>query len=128
MTKTNGGFEPVFCTVVPPHILDKLAQHEDPALANPARRTLEHDAYERTHRRLPTVIGAPAVAPPTGAESDQPHRTIYDARHHTDLPGKKVRAEGSAPGKDATVNRAYAGLGATFELYLKAYERHSIDG
>ncbi|MGD1225207.1 M4 family metallopeptidase [Streptomyces krungchingensis] len=125
---TNGGFEPVFCTIVPPHVLDKLAQHEDPALAGPARQTLERDAYERTHRRLTTVIGAPTVAPPAEAEEDKPHRTIYDARHHQDLPGKKVRGENDKPGKDATVNRAHAGLGATFELYLKAYGRNSIDG
>ncbi|MPY60652.1 M4 family metallopeptidase [Streptomyces spongiae] len=124
---TNGGHEPVFCTVVPPHVLDKLAQHEDPALADPARRTLERDALERTHRRLTTVIGAPAVAAPLGAEAGKPHRTICDARHGTDLPGVKVRGEGDEPGQDATVNRAYAGLGATFELFLKAYERDSID-
>jgi Zn-dependent metalloprotease len=125
---THGGYEPVFCTVVPPHVLDKLAQAEDPALADPARKTLERDAFERTHRRLTTVIGAPSVAAPLGAEAGKPHRTIYDARHRTDLPGKKVRTEGSEPGKDATVNRAYAGLGATFELFLAAYERDSIDG
>ncbi|MET8450684.1 M4 family metallopeptidase [Streptomyces sp. NPDC005209] len=125
---TNGGFEPVFCTIVPPHVLDKLAQHEDPALAGPARRTLERDAYERTHRRLTTVIGAPSVAPPATAAPNQPHRTIYDCRHHTELPGKKVRAEGEDPVKDVTVNRAHDGLGATFELYLNAYQRDSIDG
>ncbi|MFF7973299.1 M4 family metallopeptidase [Streptomyces sp. NPDC007905] len=125
---TNGGFQPVFCTIVPPHVLDKLARNEDPALSGPARRSLEHDAYQRTHRRLTTVIGAPAVAPPAGAVADQPHRTIYDARHQQDLPGSKVREEGSEPGPDATVNRAYTGLGATFELYLKAYGRNSIDG
>jgi len=125
---TNGGFEPVFCTIVPPHVLDKLAQHEDPALAGPARRTLERDAFERTHRRLTTVIGAPAVAPPKEAAEDKPLRTIYDAKHHQDLPGKKVRGEADKPGKDATVNRAFAGLGATFELYLKAYTRNSING
>ncbi|MFJ9627971.1 M4 family metallopeptidase [Streptomyces sp. NPDC101175] len=123
---THGGFEPVFCTIVPPHVLDKLAQHEDPALAGPARETLQRDAYERTHRRLTTVLGAPTLAAPTAG--DQPQRTIYDAKHKQDLPGKKVRAEGSEPGKDATVNRAYAGLGATFELYLNAFNRHSIDG
>ncbi|MFI1163388.1 M4 family metallopeptidase [Streptomyces sp. NPDC020801] len=125
---TNGGFEPVFCTIVPPHVLDRLARHEDPALADPARRTLERDAFERTHRRLTTVIGAPAVAPPAGKQDEQPHRTLYDARHGTGLPGHKVRGEGQQPGKDATVNRAYSGLGATFELYLKAYGRDSIDG
>ncbi len=125
---TNGGLKPVFCTIVPPHVLDRLARSEDPALAGPARRTLERDALERTRRRLTTVIGAPAVAPPAGRQGGQPHRTIYDARHRTDLPGKKVRGEGSRPGRDATVNRAYSGLGATFELYLTVYRRDSIDG
>ncbi len=125
---TNGGHEPVFCTVVPPHVLDKLSQAEDPALANAARKTLERDAFERTHRRLTTVIGAPAIAAPAGAEAGTPHRTIHDARHGTDLPGRKVRGEGEEPGKDATVNRAYAGLGATYELFWKSFERDSIDG
>ncbi|MEU6809703.1 M4 family metallopeptidase [Streptomyces sp. NPDC046831] len=125
---TNGGFEPVFCTIVPPHVLDRLARQEDPALAGPARRTLEHDAYERTHRRLTTVIGAPSVAPPAGAEAGRPHRTIHDLRHHMELPGRKVRGEGDGETGDATVNRAYDGLGATFELYLTAFERDSIDG
>ena len=124
----HGGHEPVFCTVVPPHVLDKLAQAEDPALARPARRTLQRDAFERTQRRLTTVIGAPAVALAPDAEPDKPQRTVYDARHGTELPGTKVRGEGDEPGKDATVNRAYAGLGATFELFLKAFERNSIDG
>ncbi|NGO45331.1 M4 family metallopeptidase [Streptomyces ureilyticus] len=123
----NRGFEPTFCTIVPPHVLDTLARSEDPALAGPARRTLERDALERTHRRLTTVLGAPTVAPPKGAV-DQPNRTIYDAKHKQELPGKKVRGEGDKPGKDATVNRAYAGLGATFDLFLKAYERNSING
>jgi Zn-dependent metalloprotease len=124
---SHGGHEPVFCTIVPPHVLDKLAQHEDSALATPARRTLERDALERTRRRLTTVVGAPAVTPPQDT-ADQPHRTVYDAHHQQTLPGRKVRGEGDEPGKDATVNRAYAGLGATFELYRKAYGRDSIDG
>ncbi|MFD0314913.1 M4 family metallopeptidase [Streptomyces flavalbus] len=125
---TTGGRRPVFCTIVPPHVLDKLAQAEDPALSGPARRTLQRDAYERTQRRLTTVLGAPAVPVPEAAESGTPHRTIYDARHRTGLPGEKVRGEGDAPGRDATVNRAYAGLGATFELLMTAYARDSIDG
>lgn len=124
----NTGFEPVFCSIIPPHVLDTLAQSDDAALAGPARRTLERDSIERTHRRLTTVIGAPSVSLPKEAAESKPHRTIYDARHKTELPGRKVRGEGEKPGKDATVNRAYAGLGATFELYLKTYQRNSIDG
>ncbi|MGW6293554.1 M4 family metallopeptidase [Streptomyces sp. NPDC055058] len=123
----HGGFEPVFCTIVPPHVLDRLAQADDPVLAGPARRTLQRDAYERTQRRLTTVVGARAVAP-LAAEPGAPHRTVHDAGHGTELPGRAVRAEGDEPGQDATVNRAYAGLGATFELLLSAYGRDSIDG
>ncbi|WP_434589312.1 M4 family metallopeptidase [Streptomyces sp. A5-4] len=121
-------FHPTFCTIVPPHVLDKLAQAEDPALAGPARRTLEADAAQRTHRRLTTVIGAPPVVAPRGATEGKPQRTIHDAKNKRDLPGRKVRGEGDKPGRDATVNRAYAGFGATYELLNKAFARDSIDG
>lgn len=126
-TAAPGDRRTAFCTIVPPHVLDKLAHADDPALAEPARRTLERDALERTRRRITTVRGVVAAAPPA-EPSDQPRRTIYDAQHTTSLPGRKVRGEGDQAGADASVNRAYDGLGATFELFLKAYGRHSIDG
>ncbi|MDF6042376.1 M4 family metallopeptidase [Streptomyces sp. JH14] len=121
------GFRPVFCTIVPPHVLDKLAQSDDPDLAGPARRTLEGDAARRTRRQMTTLVPSVRTVP-VGAESDKPERTLYDCRHGTQLPGFKVRSEGEQPTQDASVNRAYAGLGATFELLLKAYDRRSIDG
>ncbi|WP_415950258.1 M4 family metallopeptidase [Streptomyces sp. KLOTTS4A1] len=127
MTTNAPGHEPVFCTIVPPHVLDRLAQSPDPRLSAAARRTLATDAAERTARRLTTVVGAPACVPPPDAEADKPHRTVHDAQHRRELPGRKVRGEGEEPTKDATVNRAYAGLGATFELLLTAYARNSID-
>ncbi|WP_435130493.1 M4 family metallopeptidase [Actinacidiphila sp. bgisy144] len=121
----------VFCTIVPPHILDRLARSDDADLSGPARHTLEHDARERTRRRLNAALGpagAARTAAAPSAPSDQPKRTIHDAGHKDDLPGTEVRAEGAQPSKDASVNRAYDGLGDTFETYLKAYGRHSIDG
>jgi Zn-dependent metalloprotease len=118
---------PTFCTIIPPHVLDEIARNEDRALAEPARRTLEQDAAQRTRRRLTAVIGAAAAAP-GAAPSDRPERTVYDAEHGEQLPGRKVLGEGDKSGKDQTTARAYDGLGATFELYLKSYQRHSIDG
>ncbi|MBT2404332.1 MULTISPECIES: M4 family metallopeptidase [unclassified Streptomyces] len=116
---------PVFCTVVPPHLLDKIAQSEDTRRADAAQRTLEQDSFLRTRRRVTTVRGiTPALGTPV---ADDPRRTVYDAQHRTRLPGKKVRGEGGPVDKDATVNRAYAGLGATYELFLKSFGRHSID-
>ncbi|SCE20746.1 Thermolysin metallopeptidase, catalytic domain [Streptomyces sp. SolWspMP-sol7th] len=113
-----------FCTIVPPHLLDHLARAGHAA----ARRTLDEDAGRRHQRRqtaLALTLATPAGAP---TDSETPDRTIYDARHGIRLPGHKVRAEGQEPTRDASVNRAYAGLGATFDLYRKVFGRDSIDG
>ncbi|WP_413799228.1 M4 family metallopeptidase [Streptomyces iranensis] len=115
-----------FCPIVPPHVLDKLSHAEDASLADPARRTLEHDALQRTRRRITTVRGIIPAAR-AAAPSDKPQRTIYDAQHRTSLPGRKTRGEGDQASGDDSVNRAYDGLGATFELFFKAYGRRSID-
>ncbi|WP_329454156.1 M4 family metallopeptidase [Streptomyces sp. NBC_01497] len=121
---TSGGPVPsVFCTIVPPHILDKLSQAADASRSARALRTLEHDALQRGRRRAVQ----PLVAAGTGTGGDSPRRTVYDARHKETLPGVKVHSEGDTPSKDASVNRAHAGLGVTFDLYLKVYGRHSID-
>ncbi|MFW6690375.1 M4 family metallopeptidase [Streptomyces sp. MAR4 CNX-425] len=120
---------PVFCTIVPPHILDRLARTGDPALAARARRTLERDALQRTRRRTATVRAAAARPAARAAREDaKPKRTVYDAEGTQNLPGTEVRAEGSEPVADATVNRAYDGLGATFELFLSGFARDSVDG
>lgn len=126
--RTQHNSQPVFCTIVPPHVLDKLSQSDDPVLAGPARRTLEADAARRTRRQVTTPVPARVAPAPEDDRSGKPDRTLYDCRHGTELPGTKVRAEGEDPTSDASVNRAYAGLGATFELLLKAYGRRSIDG
>lgn len=115
---------PVFCTIVPPHLLDKLAQSDDPARHEPARRTLDHDARLRTLRHENIQRTA---ARTTAGSADKPNRTIYDAENGETLPGTKVHGETDGPSQDASVNRAHAGLGATFELFLKSYGRHSID-
>ncbi|MFD9409240.1 M4 family metallopeptidase [Streptomyces sp. NPDC059989] len=129
MDASHSHRHPVFCTVVPPHLLDKAALSGDSRRADLAQRTLERDSLLRTRRRVTAVRGiAPALAAPAPDASDDPRRTIYDCQHRTRLPGKKVRGEGDGASKDATVNRAYAGLGATYELFLKGFGRQSIDG
>ncbi|NML49179.1 M4 family metallopeptidase [Streptomyces sp. R302] len=114
-----------FCTIVPPHLLEHLAASANPAVAAAARRTLIADASARTARVLPRTAVAPSGAP---AEPAAPRRTVYDAQRRTGLPGVKVRDEGEEATADATVNRAYAGLGATFALFRDAFGRDSMDG
>ncbi|MFD3324684.1 M4 family metallopeptidase [Streptomyces sp. NPDC058701] len=117
---------PVFCTVVPPHLLDRIARSRNPRFADLAQATLERDSLLRTRRRVTAVRGLAAPAPAAPAP-DRPDRTVYDAQHRTRLPGRTVREEGGPVSGDVTVNRAYAGLGATYELFLTAFGRRSID-
>lgn len=57
-----------------------------------------------------------------------PTRTISDAQNTEKLPGLVVRTEDEPPVADTTVNEAFDGLGATFDLLLDAFERDSLDG
>ncbi|MGW7353781.1 M4 family metallopeptidase [Streptomyces sp. NPDC054784] len=127
--RPNGPHHPVHCGIVPPHLLDHLSRLDDPAFAEPARRTLERDAAQRTRRRITTVRGLAAPpGPRRPADDAAPERTIHDAGGTETLPGDEVRAEGAEPVADESVNRAYDGLGATFELFHTAFARDSIDG
>ncbi|WP_256106611.1 M4 family metallopeptidase [Streptomyces sp. ODS05-4] len=118
---------PVLCAIVPPHLLDRLASAEDPDIAQAARRTLAHDASLRAARRAGVAPGVPPALASAEPAAPEPRRTVYDAGHRTALPGVRVRGEGEPPLRDATANRAYAGLGATHDLLWSVYARDSID-
>jgi Zn-dependent metalloprotease len=56
------------------------------------------------------------------------HRTVYDARHGTRLPGKLVRVENGAPVADTAVDQAFDSAGTTYDFYQQVLHRNSIDG
>ena len=113
-----------FCGIVPPHILEHLRAHAgDPAVRAAAARSLALDVRHRARRQLPSGPGRFLAEPPSAG----PRRTVSDDARTEDLPGRTVRTEGAPPVADPTVDRAYDGLGATFDFYLAAYGRHSID-
>lgn len=118
---------PVCHGIVPPYVIRAIADSA-PAGAALAGRQLDLDAAIRLRRASsprprPSELGADA--PQT---TPAPQRTIYDAGHGTDLPGREVRAEGAPAGADVAVNEAYDGLGATFAFYRDVFGRNSIDG
>ena len=111
--------------IVPPHLLAHLARQTDPALrkiAEAAQRTLLISERLRGERDALGGIAALAVTP-AGVE----RRTIYDALHHGRLPGAIARSKADPPVADGSVNEAFDGLGATYELYFDVYRRNSID-
>ena len=116
------------CCVVPPHILAHMAQHGTAASRTAAMRTLDVDGSFRSRRMDFSARGGlqgPHSA--VGALTPSEKRSIYDARHLQDLPGRLIRAEGHTAVRDEAVNQAYDGLGDTFAFYLAAYQRDSID-
>jgi Zn-dependent metalloprotease len=115
----------IFC-ILPPYVLTEIAKNGTPQQRAQALETLSIDHSIRQLRATLAATLGPRRARPEIAAPSQ-HRSIYDAKHTQKLPGALVRAEGSRPVADVSVNEAYDGLGATFEFYLDAYQRNSID-
>ena len=121
---------PVRCGIVPPYLLARLAEVDDPRLAAAAaaaRHSLRVDDPLRNQRLDKRRTTALPPLPPQSTPGVST-RTISDADHLLQLPGRVVRREGQPPVADASVNEAYAGLGDTHELYWAQYLRDSIDG
>jgi Zn-dependent metalloprotease len=108
------------CCILPPHMLDKMLQQDDPEHRHLALKTLRASEQFRGRR---TVVGNVSFAVSPG----QKRRTIYDAKTGTSLPGVLVRGEGDPPSNDEAVNEAYDGSGVTYDLFRDIYERNSLD-
>jgi Zn-dependent metalloprotease len=137
------------CSIVPPYVLRRLAQAE-PDLAAAVEFALDDGAHLRHRRELsgtrwpdghppagPGIVAWPmqqragAVTEPAPAEvpaGAAPDRSVHDAAHGTSLPGELVRGEGRASSGDRSVDEAYDGLGATWEVLARVYGRDSLDG
>lgn len=118
----------LYC-ILPPHMLESIAQNGTPQQRSRALQTLAIDHTLRALRVAPSSA-APATRRRPGMlmlAEGQKRRTISDARHDQNLPGSVVRAEGAPPTGDPAVDEAFDGLGATYDLFWDAYDRNSID-
>jgi len=109
------------CSIVPPHMLRKLAESDDPQLRKKATDTLNLTAQLRGQRQFLGLV-APARLTP-GALT----RTVYNANSQQNLPGTLARSEGQAATGDTATDQAYDGAGATWDLYRTVFGRDSID-
>lgn len=105
-------------------MLEAIAEKGTPAQRDMAVQTLVASAELRGRRLALSDYLAAAMrqAAPGGK-----NRLVYDAKNGISLPGTLVRQEGDAPSGDATVNEAYDGSGATYDLFKDVYNRDSID-
>ncbi len=111
---------------IPPFLLREIAQNGTPAQQEHARMSMASSQQFRIMRAATTgamsVLEADDIAVSTVLE-----RLVYDAEHGSLLPGRLVMGEGDPQSDDVTVNEAYDGAGATFELFKQVYGRNSID-
>lgn len=119
----------LFC-IMPPYLLAAIAKNGTAAQRAFAIDTLSADFSFRTFRATNAVAQAMS---PRARIATMPgttpalKRTVYTARNQQTLPGDVVRAEGAAATGDAAVDEAYDGLGATYDLFFKEFNRNSID-
>jgi Zn-dependent metalloprotease len=111
--------------VVPSYLLARLAESgRYPRAAAAARQTL---TAGRPPFRARLDLSIDENGDLVAELSDAPNRTISDAANTQTLPGAIVRSEDDEPVADASVNEAFDGLGATFEMLLSAFDRNSLN-
>jgi Zn-dependent metalloprotease len=118
------------CSIVPPHLFERIARHGTAEEREAALDTLAIDHSIRLIRAQNAALMAPSVQRPVGTPGrhGQVHRTIYDAKHRNDEHATKVlREEGQADCSDPAANQAYEGLGDTYRFYWEVLTRDSID-
>ncbi len=108
--------------IIPPYILRAIAQNGSSRQQAWAWSTLTDTEQFRGQRRVLAPVSILAV-PGTGKK----RRTVYDARHKYELPGRLVRTEGESKSRDPAVNEAYDGCGATYDLLARVFSRNSLD-
>lgn len=132
-----GERNPLHC-ILPPHILDRLANHDDEEVRTSALATLNATATLSNRRVALNERGASWIESFAGvgwgalatAGLSHKNRTIFTANHRQKLPGQVVRREGDppAPGADGdAVNEAYDYMGATYDFYWEEFDRDSVD-
>ncbi len=113
----------IFC-ILPPHMLNQIAQNGTPEQRDLALRTIATTGHMRAQRNMwQAAVAASMTAVPVGNKQ----REVYDAKNGSSLPGSLVRGENDAPSGDVSVNEAFDGAGATYDLYYAVYGRNSVD-
>ena len=110
------------CSIIPPHIFNRLSQSTDPDYQRLGLRGLQITARLRAQRSANESL--------EGLAADTPGlltRTVYTASHHESLPGRVVRSEGGRPTGNTAEDQAYDGAGVVWDFYKTVFNRDSLD-
>ncbi|MCU1348130.1 MAG: Bacillolysin, partial [Acidobacteria bacterium] len=111
------------CFVIPPHILRNIAGAGpvvDSELRGGAQETIETMRSLVEEREHPLEI--------VGRTMLQKRRSVYDARHGRQLPGKLVVSDKKKRQGDDDALRAFDSSGDMYDFCADVFSRNSIDG
>jgi Zn-dependent metalloprotease len=111
-----------FCSIVPPHILRRIAERGNESDRLGALAALELSRAPRTERQATAIVAGMLTLGPR-----RKRRTVFDARGSRDLPGVHARGEGARRVRDADVNDAYECAGRAYDFFRRVYGRYSVD-
>jgi Zn-dependent metalloprotease len=121
---------PIHC-IVPPFVLERLAQSRDRRVREHALVNLQLGAQVRATRAIVSTLPSAILRYGIVAAPGRLRREVYDQgnRNPPDryLPGKLVRAERGRATGDPAVDEAYNYAGSTWQLYYKVFGRNSLD-
>jgi Zn-dependent metalloprotease len=108
--------------ITPPHILRKLLENTDAGVREVALETLLATSRLRAERHILAEFGY------VRNSAGEKRRTIYDCKNRRLLTNAVlIRGEGDEEVDDKTINRAYNGLGQTYDFFKAVHKRNSID-
>jgi Zn-dependent metalloprotease len=111
--------------IVPPYLLKRLADSDDPAIRDRALANLEAATRIRAVRAAqPRVIGGTFAA---AAGPARKRRRVFSCDNTTDLHADLIMREGDAPAADIAVREAYDFSGLTWDFFNQFFGRNSID-
>ncbi len=122
-----------FQCIVPPYLLEKLAQSSKPQVRLAAIENLQRGAMIRAKRSIIAAMPAQFLkfAGATPAGKPKRIREVYDQGHKNPpdrfLPGTLIRSEGQAASGDPAIDEAYRYSGDTWDFYYKVLNRNSLD-
>ncbi len=124
------GCHPIQC-ILPPHMLDAMKVRGDASIKKMAA-TIEKAAAEVRVEREAAMSPNAFLGTPTFRALDDGDpvvkRKVFDGQGKATLPGKLVRSEGDPPVDDDIVNVVYDLTGIVYDLFLKKFQRNSLDG
>src|SRR5260370_39541766 len=104
-------FRHVHCSIIPPHILRKIAENGTAKQKDLAFRALNISAHFRGQRQVLNAVAMLAATP-----AGQKRRHVYDAQEGTTLPGNLERSEDQAATRYWAADEAYAGAGPDYDF------------